>query len=231
MTPKLSAPENFAGPQNESALRPHNFKKALGRVGVASLAVIGLPVATVGLETAAAPPAAAALNSYTDGDAYDCSASFGIYAWCKGGSWLSPRGFAYRNCTDYAAQRINLLTGATVPADLGNATNWDDAAIGRFGVDNSPEPGDAAVWDGDAYNPYGHVAVVESVNPDGTVNVSEYNQTGQGIYSERAYVNANHYVDFNGPNTPAPQTVQPVPASNYLQTLLDELKQLQNLLV
>ena len=42
-------------------------------------------------------------GDYPDADAVDCSRTFGRYSWCKNGTWLSPRRFGYRNCTDYAA--------------------------------------------------------------------------------------------------------------------------------
>ncbi len=52
------------------------------------------------------PVPAKLTGNYPDADAVDCSSKFGKYSWCKNGTWASPRGFAYRNCTDYVAWRL-----------------------------------------------------------------------------------------------------------------------------
>ena len=116
---------------------------------------------------------------------------------------IDSYGFAMRNCTSYAAWRMDLL-GIKLPygAKLGNANTWDDNAP-RYGypVDNTPHPGDIAVWDAGS----GHVAFVESVDPRGTatpaddlVTVSEYNFAPAygGQYGIRADVQAPHYIHF-----------------------------------
>jgi hypothetical protein len=51
------------------------------------------------------PPVA--VGGYPDDNAGDCSKRLGIYSWCKGGTWPSPRGFGYQNCTDFAAVWAN----------------------------------------------------------------------------------------------------------------------------
>ncbi len=123
--------------------------------------------------------------------------------WCPDYTWgilssnedNSPRGYAYRNCTDWAAFRSKQITGVSVPAGLGNAKNWDDNARGRYEVDSKPEVGDVAVSN-NGY--YGHVMVVETVNSNGTINISEYNGGGDGNYRTRSGVPANlyAYIDF-----------------------------------
>jgi hypothetical protein len=142
-------------------------------------------------------------DTYPDSDAKKCP---GVYSWCKdGGGYAdhgSPRGYAYRNCTDWAAWRIPEITGVKVPWGLGNAKEW--AVKGpRFGfeVDQAPEVGDAAVW---THGDYGHVEVVEVVNADGSVDTSGYNKKGTGEFAVRTGVRADVYVDFNGPNEDAP---------------------------
>ncbi len=59
--------------------------------------------------------------------------------------------------------------------DWGNSNTWDDSAraVG-FRVDNIPEAGSVAVSNSGYY---GHVMWVEGVNPNGTINVSEYNNS------------------------------------------------------
>lgn len=118
-----------------------------------------------------------------------------------------PNGYFYRNCTSYVAWRIGELTG-TVPMGMGNGGSWDNNRPSTS--DNTPEPGDAAVWDttgpGDIY---GHVAYVESVNSDGSVNISDYNFSSRGGPGTRNKVRAHHYVDFNGPGVGKPDSGPP----------------------
>ncbi len=141
-------------------------------------------------------------GGYPDADAYDCSSSYGTYSWCKpGDDWISPRGYGYRNCTDWVAWKVQQLIGRGIPG-LGDAKTWDDRAGAHgFQVDGSPEPGDAAVKNS---GNWGHVAYVESVNADGSVNVSEYNQAGTGNFGRRDRQRFDAYIDFNGSNNPAP---------------------------
>lgn len=111
-------------------------------------------------------------------------------------STTSPRGYGWRNCTDWVAFKIQSYLGYS-PRGLGNGNEWDDRAAGQgFRTTNQPEAGHAAVWNGGSY---GHVAFVESVNKDGTVNVSEYNRGMNGTYGTRNNVKADVYVDFDGP--------------------------------
>ena len=50
----------------------------------------------------------------------------------------SARGYAIRNCTDWAAFRINELTGIQVPSNLGNALTWDNYAPSSYKKDLIP---------------------------------------------------------------------------------------------
>jgi surface antigen len=67
---------------------------------------------------------------------------------------------------------------------IGNANQWDDNAR-RAGipVDTNPQAGDVAIKNS---QPYGHAMYVESVNGDGTINISQYNANLNGQFS-RAY--------------------------------------------
>ncbi len=76
--------------------------------------------------------------------------------------------YAFGNCTYYAyARRVQL--GLPVGSFWGNATTWDDAARSNgYIVDNTPTPG--AILQVNAYGDrgtgvYGHVGIVESVDP------------------------------------------------------------------
>lgn len=197
---------------------------------IAARAGLALAMFTAGAGTLAEDTQPAAANTETGGypDAslrciyppYNTTGACKNYDWgmktvneqgySYNASVYSPRGYGYRNCTDWVAYRAKDRLGITLAA-LGNAKQWDDNGSSKnYTVDDTPESGDAAVWNsGD----YGHVAFVEKVNNDGSVNVSEYNKAGTGIYSTRNNVRADKYVDFNGTgkgidgatlNTPTP---------------------------
>ncbi|OGL34760.1 hypothetical protein A3F65_00100 [Candidatus Saccharibacteria bacterium RIFCSPHIGHO2_12_FULL_47_16b] len=101
-------------------------------------------------------------------------------------------GYDLKNCTSYVAWRVAMEFGKSV-SGWGNADTWDTgAANAGYTVDSTPEPGDIAQWD------KMHVAFVESVNPDGTVNVSQYNKALKGEPSTENNVKADHYIDING---------------------------------
>lgn len=89
--------------------------------------------------------------------------------------------YAYGNCTFYAyARRMQL--GRPIGSNWGNAATWNAFARQQgFRVDKSPEAG--AIFQMPAFvdawtSEYGHVGIVESVNGDGSVNVSEMNYAG-----------------------------------------------------
>ncbi len=54
----------------------------------------------------------------------------------------------------------------------------------RISVDKTPEVG--AIFQ-TAAGPYGHVGVVESVNPNGTITVSEMNYAGFNVKSSEKF--------------------------------------------
>jgi surface antigen len=63
----------------------------------------------------------------------------------------------------------------------GNANQWDDNARAEgIPVDTSPRQGDVAIKNS---QPYGHAMYVDSVNGDGTINISQYNANLQGTFS------------------------------------------------
>lgn len=99
------------------------------------------------------------------------------YDWAVGGSIWNPQtgGYGYRNCTDYVSWKIR-SQGGYVPAGLGNAKDWDN----NYPSDSTPSAGDAAVSNAGTY---GHVMYVESVNANGTINISDYNRAGTGKYA------------------------------------------------
>jgi surface antigen len=85
-----------------------------------------------------------------------------------------------RECVSYAAWKTNQVHGYN-PTGWGNANQWPGAARSSgLSVDGNPHAGDIAVWN---VGYYGHVMYVESVNGNGTINVSQYNADWNGTFS------------------------------------------------
>ncbi|MDQ3123631.1 MAG: CHAP domain-containing protein, partial [bacterium] len=79
-------------------------------------------------------------------------------------------GYVPGYCTWYVANK-RMQIGRPVPANLGNASTWDNYA--PQGWDRTPRAGAAVVT---AEGGAGHVAFVEKVNSDGSVLLSEMNR-------------------------------------------------------
>lgn len=112
-----------------------------------------------------APQAAASQGSYNGGystvNAQIASASAG-------------NRYAFGNCTWYAYERRAQL-GRPVGSFWGNAATWAMyAQAAGYVVNNTPAVG-AVMQNGGGY---GHVAIVESVNSDGSITISEMNYAG-----------------------------------------------------
>lgn len=92
--------------------------------------------------------------------------------------------YAPGNCTWYAYERRAQL-GRPIGSFWGNASTWAmNGAAAGFGVSRTPAPG-AIMQNGGGYAGYGHVAIVETMNPDGSITVSEMNYAGFNIISSR----------------------------------------------
>ena len=89
--------------------------------------------------------------------------------------------YAFGNCTSYAYER-RMQLGRPIGSNWGNAATWNIfAAQQGFVVNKTPAPGAIFQMPAfvDAYTSvYGHVGIVESVNPDGSIYVSEMNYAG-----------------------------------------------------
>lgn len=119
-------------------------------------------------------------------------------------SAVSPLGMYNRECTDFALWRLNAMAGTTSDPwefhnsdlQLGNAEEWINAWH-RQGWDVGQKPAVGAV----AYyaanvggaGAVGHVAIVSSVNDDGTVTIEEYN--GQAPPNDHQYGIRNIHPD------------------------------------
>jgi surface antigen len=113
--------------------------------------------------------------------------------WCPNFAWgtipnnqtvqsvISPYGYSYRNCTDYAAWRLSSLG---VPSGryegLGNANSWgDNAPANGVQVNGTPAVGSIAV---DTSGQFGHVAFVAGMSGS-VITVTQYNQASDGNYT------------------------------------------------
>jgi N-acetylmuramoyl-L-alanine amidase len=93
-------------------------------------------------------------------------------------------GYDYGYCTWYAYNRRAAL-GKPISGGWGNASSWASLArMNGFAVNSTPSVG-AVMQDSYLAGGYGHVAVVESVNADGSIFVSEMNYGGWNVKSTR----------------------------------------------
>ena len=90
-------------------------------------------------------------------------------------------------CTSYAGYKAYEHWGVYI-AYWGNAYSWDESAVARgYRVDRNPAPYTIAVSNSGAW---GHVMWVESVNENGTINLSEYNNpysSASGLAGDYGY--------------------------------------------
>lgn len=141
-------------------------------------------------------PANGALCSHTgvrDGSCYQ-------YDWgyqTSSGSWalFSPRKFAHRNCTDYAAWRRNLTWGSfRFPAGVGNASDWKAYASNAGLRVSPPAVGAIAWWGTEVGSGFGHVSIVTSVIGDGSVETIDYNGDDLGNLGTEQSQRADAYL-------------------------------------
>ena len=99
--------------------------------------------------------------------------------------------YPYGQCTWWAYTRRAQL-GLPAGSHFGDARSWGDSARALgYWVDNTARHvGDIVVFapgqqGADGY--YGHVAIVEEVNADGSIKISESNVKGLGVISDRTF--------------------------------------------
>jgi surface antigen len=101
-----------------------------------------------------------------------------------GNATIAGNKYDYGYCTWYSYNRRAEL-GRPIGSFWGNASTWASYARGSgYLVNNSPAVG-AVMQDSYSAGGYGHVAVVESVNGDGSIYVSEMNYAGWNVKSYR----------------------------------------------
>ena len=87
-----------------------------------------------------------------------------------------PWGYGVRNCTSYAAWKVNQVFGADIHG-WGQAYQWSTNAPSNevhAASGYTPQVGDIAQWTATQSNAYGHVAYVYAVN-SGVASLAEYN--------------------------------------------------------
>lgn len=110
---------------------------------------------------------------------------------------VDPWGMYSRQCVSYTAWKVHQKTG-NMPywGGVGNANQWpSNARRAGIPVSTVPRAGSVGVL---MAGQYGHVVWVESVNGNGTINISQYNYynaggSGWGHYSEMYNVSPGAY--------------------------------------
>lgn len=113
---------------------------------------------------------------------------------------VDPWGMYSRQCVSYVAWKVQQKNGY-MPywGGVGNANQWpgNANAAGIRTSSSAPTPGSGGFAGVITSGYYGHIVWVESVNADGTINISQYNEwlpgSGWGHYSERYNVSPYAY--------------------------------------
>ena len=132
-------------------------------------------------------------SSYTGDNTYpwqgDCPGRQDDYTTFWEDAWGTHKIGGYVcECVSYAGWKAYEAYGVAIA--WGNAYSWDDKARALgYRVDHNPSANTIGQVDG---YPYGHVFWVESVNGDGSINVTEYNNS----YATYLYSGDSHFGDF-----------------------------------
>lgn len=109
---------------------------------------------------------------------------------------VDPWGMDERQCVSYTAWAV-AASGRHMPnwGGSGNANQWPGDARGAgIPVDSNPRAGDVAI---SMSGTYGHAMYVDSVNSDGSLNISQYNANWDGRYSTaRIYPGSLVFIHF-----------------------------------
>jgi surface antigen len=94
-------------------------------------------------------------------------------------------GMYNRECVSYTAWKV-YESGETMPywGGEGDAYQWvGNAESDGIPVSSTPQAGDVGIYPKSGVSPLGHAVYVESVNSNGTINISQYNANDEGDYS------------------------------------------------
>lgn len=133
-------------------------------------------------------------------------------------------GYGMPNCTAYAWGRFYELTGEYPRLSTGDAENWYGKTSDGYARGKKPKLGAVICWArgvvGDDSDGAGHVAIVEKINSDGSIETSNsaWNSTNfymQTLTKASGYTWSDAYtfqgfiynpIDFEGGSTPEPST-------------------------
>lgn len=118
----------------------------------------------------------------------------GYAAQASGWGGVDPWQFYTGQCVSYGAWKLyQVYHKPFFGFGRGDAYNWPNiSAPNGYSNGSTPRAGSAIAWGRGFWSPnYGHVAYVESVNSNGTINVSEYNYYGNSQYDTRINVAYN----------------------------------------
>ena len=108
----------------------------------------------------------------------------------------SGNAYSFSQCTWWAYTRRHQL-GLPVGSYFGDGAMWADSARSHgYWVDNTPRVGDVMVFQRGqegASAQYGHVAIVEKVNADGSVTTSECGASYHGKTFSRTFKNVHDF--------------------------------------
>ncbi len=142
------------------------------------LGVIAVLLALPALAIASVTNVSALVGSGSDGGSGDNAS---LYTGASDPSDL----YDWGNCTYWAALRRKQI-GESIPNTWGNAATWAIRAfLGGYKVDHTPTQY-AIMQTPNAAKGLGHVAFVESVDPDGTWHISEMNVKGLDIIDDQS---------------------------------------------
>ena len=138
-------------------------------------------------------PTTGSYGVYTGDNTYawqaDCPARQDSYTTAVDGYYI---GGYVCECVSYAGWKAYEIYGLYL--SWGNANTWDDVGRSKGIVDHTPAP--QVIGQTDAGG-YGHVFWVESVNSDGSINITEYNNAFSSA--------SGSWGDFGGRVIPASQ--------------------------
>ena len=133
------------------------------------------------------------------------------YYYSAEGNLYAAYGWPMPNCAAYAWGRVYEITGVKPTVNPGHAKTW--FGTGGYATGWEPALGAVMCWSGGSM---GHVAVVEAINDDGTVVISESHSSG-GYFNTAVirddgsdYVGFQGYIYTNGMPVPRP-VPQPQP--------------------
>lgn len=102
-------------------------------------------------------------------------------------------GLVLPNCTGYAWGRFMEILGSTPKLSTGNAGTWYDNTSDGYSRGSIPQVGAVICWGGGSSGA-GHVAIVEKVNGDGSILISNSDYSGRMFYTATVYKSSNYSI-------------------------------------